>query len=391
MPEKQYTLSDWQQLSIALQRKDRQELERLLTNSLTLSHADRNTALQLTGQYQAAWQHGQEHLGQLGDRQAESLLRRVHVNQHPDRTHSLRSQVNRNSQWDITRYSLDYYAPLHNGFWRAGSDYQTAGTPEQLTGSNIDNETRFRGQYFYRRPEATWQIGIDLANGVGDQRLGATARYQTSLDSYWNASLKLGVNNASQASQLLTLAGKDNVAGITLDYQPTVREAASLQLNLHELSTRFGDDIGHGWDLNIYLSEQLFFADPAWQLYGSLSLQKINLSSDPLSGINAWHQGTTPLTSADFIDDDYQRIAIGQRIWHGNPGTPGATVPSPRYWLDSSIGYNVTNNRPDITLGAGLGWRIVGNDELYLSADWQSQDRNGDESLSLSLGYYYSF
>ncbi|GAL03023.1 hypothetical protein JCM19237_5916 [Photobacterium aphoticum] len=45
----------------------------------------------------------------------------------------------------------------------------------------------------------------------------------------------------------------------------------------------------------------------------------------------------------------------------------------------------------DFTVSAGLGWRVFGNDELYFTTDWQSQDRNGDESLRLRLGYYYSF
>nr|WP_157072507.1 hypothetical protein [Photobacterium sanguinicancri] len=45
----------------------------------------------------------------------------------------------------------------------------------------------------------------------------------------------------------------------------------------------------------------------------------------------------------------------------------------------------------DMMISAGLGWRIIGNDELYMGVDWQSQDRNGDESLKVAFGYYYSF
>ncbi|WP_420892231.1 hypothetical protein [Photobacterium sanguinicancri] len=68
-----------------------------------------------------------------------------------------------------------------------------------------------------------------------------------------------------------------------------------------------------------------------------------------------------------------------------------ATVPSPRYWLDNSVGYNVEAQQMDMMISAGLGWRIIGNDELYMGVDWQSQDRNGDESLKVAFGYYYSF
>ena len=388
---KHYLLPDWQQLSIAIQRKDHKEIERLLAESVNLPVADRNTALQLTGQYQKAWQQGQENVGRMVDLQAEKQLRRVHVNQHPDKTHSLRSQVAQNSQWDITKFSLDYYAPHRDGHWRLGSDYQIADAPLQLQGNDIDSESRLRGQYLLRQLDTSWKVNVDIADGLGDQRLGASISYQAPIDSYWTASLKLGLNNAVEASQLLTLAGQDNIAGLTLNYQPTSRESVAIQFNLHDLSTRFDDEIGQGWDLNLRVSEQLFFADPAWQLYGDVSMQRVNLSDKPLDGINAWRNGTFPLTSGDFVEDEYQRVAIGQRVWHGNPGVPGAMVPSPRYWFDSSLGYNVTNSRFDMTLSSGLGWRVVGNDELYLSVDWQSQDRNGDESMKLSLGYFYSF
>lgn len=386
-----YTLPDWQKLAIAIQKKDRPAMERLLQQSVHLPEADKNSALQLTGQYAKAWQHGEQQLGQLNAPEAEQQLRRVHVTQHPDRTRSVRAQATHHTEWDISRYSLDYYAPHARGSWRLGTDLQRADTPGQLKGITMQDETRLRGEYQFRLPDASWSLGVDLADGLGDQRLGFSASYLRSLNDNWDISLQLGVQMPIEASQLLFLTGEDNTAGFSVSYQPTARESLSAQLNWHDISTRYGDDIGQGWDLSLRAAEQLFFNDPAWQVYASYSLQDVDLSTDPLNGINAQHQGATALVSGDFIDEEYQRIAVGQHLWHGTPGQPGPTVPSPRYWLDTSVGYNVTTNRPDITVNAGLGWQLLGNDELYLSADWQSQDRNGDESLKLSLGYFYSF
>ncbi|WP_299013334.1 tetratricopeptide repeat protein [uncultured Photobacterium sp.] len=388
---KTYKLPGWQQLSIAIQQQDRATMEELLVNSLNLPVADKNRALQLIGQHQKAWQHGQNNLGNQADQIAENQLLKIHVNQHPNKNHSIRSQVNHNSQWDITRFSLDYYSPHKHGNWRLGTDFQSAGTPEQLQGNDITSETRLRGQYQYQQLDASWKVGFDVAEGLGDQRLGLTASYEAPVDNYWNAAVNLGINSHIEASQLMAIAGQTNKLGLSLGYQPTARESIALQLNWHDLSTRFNDEIGQGWDFNIRVAEQFFFADPAWQIYGSLSMQKVDLSDKPLNSVNTWHQGQTKLTSRDFIEDEYQRLALGQRVWHGEPGIPGATVPSPRYWIDSSLGYNVTNSQLDMTLSSGLGWRVVGNDELFLSVDWQSQDRNGDQSLKLSMGYYYSF
>ncbi|ELR65708.1 hypothetical protein C942_00793 [Photobacterium marinum] len=388
---KNYQLPDWQKLYIAIERKDRGAMETLLTNSLNLPLADKNIALQLTGQHQKAWQHGQANLGKQTNQAVENQLRKIHVSQHPDKTHSLRTNIEQNTEWDITRYSLDYYSPHKDGNWRLGSDYQQSGTPELFVGNNIDNEKRLRGLYQYQQVETNWQLGFDFADGVGDQRLGLKASLETPLDDYWNSELTLAINDHIEASQLMTLAGQSDHIGLTLNYQPTARELLSMRFNWHELSTRFNDDIGKGWDFNLRAAEQFFFNDPAWQVYADITMQKVDLSNQPLDGVNNWNQGSTPLTSADFIEDEYQRISVGQRLWHGNPSTPGATVPSPRYWLDTSLGYNVTNSQADLAVSSGLGWRLFGNDELYLSVDWQSQDRNGDQSLKLSMGYYYSF
>ncbi|MGF1686743.1 tetratricopeptide repeat protein [Photobacterium japonica] len=386
-----YTLPDWQQLSLALQQKDKAKIEHLLAHALKLPEADKNVALQLVGRHQEAWQQGQTRIGNMADKQAENQLRRAHVLQHPTKTHSIRTQVMQISQWDITRYSMDYYRPHFDGNWRLGTDWQQADTPEQFAGNHIDDEFRLRGTYLYQFDDSDLTVGLDFADGLGDSRIGASVDYAFTIDDYWQAGVVLGINQHIEASDLLTLAGQDNRIGIRATYQPTARESLSMQLNYHDLSTRFGDDIGQGWDMNLRVSEQLFFNDPAWQLYGDITLQQVNLNTAPLAGINAWHQGPRTIVSSDFIEDKYQRIALGQRVWHGEPGTPGATVPSPRYWLDTSLGFNSVNSDFDFTVSAGLGWRLFGNDELYVTSDWQSQDRNGEASLRLRLGYYYSF
>ncbi|MGR5064633.1 tetratricopeptide repeat protein [Photobacterium sp. DNB22_13_2] len=386
-----YKMPEWQQLSLALQKKDRVKVEEILATAVKLPKADENAALQFIGKHQEAWQQGQANLGQLADKKSENQLRRIHVLQHPTKTHSIRAQHSQITHWDIDRSSLDYYSPHYHGNWRLGLDHQRSGSPDQLANTDIDDEFRLRGRYQYQMSESYWALGVDLADGIGDQRLGLNGEYQFAVDDYLRLGFRFGFNSHIEASELLNIAGQDNLLGFNLAYQPTARESLAFQFNLHDLSTRFDDEIGQGWDLSLRVAEQFFFADPAWQIYADVTMQDVNLSDDPLNGINRWHNEATPLTSSDFIEDSYQRVGIGQRVWHGEPGQPGATVPSPRYWFDSSLGYNFSSSQVDVTLSAGLGWRVFGNDELYFSTDWQSQDRNGDESLRMTLGYYYGF
>ena len=386
-----YVLPDWQQLALAIMAKNRPAMEALLEQSMNLPAADTNTALQLTGQHDKAWQKGEELLGKLNDPEAERQLRQVHVGQHPDQVHGISARASHNIGWDISRYSLDYHASHQLGNWHLGTDLQTADTPALLSGIEMQDEARLRGDVLYRSHDSRWLFGVDLADGLGDQRLGLSVDYQRILNDYLDMSLQVALDAPVESSQLLTLAGKKHTAGFGFNYRPTRRESVSFQFDWHDITTRYGDDIGQGWDLNLRASEQLFFNDPAWQIYGSLAMQHIDLSDAPLDGINKQHQGAVPLTSGDFIAEEYQRIAIGQRVWHGAPGQPGPTVPAPRYWLDTSLGYNVSAAQPDVAVSAGLGWDVLGNDEVSLSVDWQSQDRNGDDAFKLSLGYTYRF
>ncbi|RJX75155.1 hypothetical protein DZ860_00250 [Vibrio sinensis] len=387
----QYPLPDWQRLSLALKQNDLETIEQLLEQSLNLATEDKYVALQKLGRNQDAWEEGEKKLGTTSNKAKEAQLRRLHAQQNPSKNHSIRGQALSISHWDIDRYSLDYYAPHKNGFWRLGNDVQLSGAPDSLSHTTIDDEYRLRGLYHHQLPNHSLEIGFDIAQGVGDQRLGFTGNYHITIGDAWLLRFNLGLNSHIEASDLLTIAGQDNTFGIQTIYQPTTRESLSLRVNYHDLETRFGDAIGQGWDMNFRLTEQLFFNDPAWQAYLDLSLHQIDLNSQPLFGINQWaHSGDT-ITSDDFIAQQYQRIAIGQQISHGIPGQPGANVPAVRYWLDTSIGYNIVNEEPDIAISVGVGIPILGSDELYFTTRWQSQDRNGNEALQLSLGYYYSF
>lgn len=88
----QYKIPEWQQLSLALQQKDRMAVEEILARAVNLPKADENVAFQFVGKHQEAWQQGQSNIGKMADKTAENQLRRVHVLQHPTKTHSVRAQ-----------------------------------------------------------------------------------------------------------------------------------------------------------------------------------------------------------------------------------------------------------------------------------------------------------
>ncbi len=386
-----YTLPDWQQLSMAVQQGDKERVNQLLQTSIGLSEVDKHNGLRLVGKQQQAWELGEQKIGRVQTEEQNAALRQSQAQLHPDKVHATQGEVSNIDHWGVWRYSVNYYRPQQNGYWRLGTSMQQAETPDLIAGTDVDDELRLTAGYGYQFDDGQWLISADIADGVGDPRLGLLFEYQQQIDRRMNGRIRLGLNNHSEASQLMNIAGQDSLVGVGLNYQLTDYEALDFLANYHFLSTRFGDDIGQGWEVNVRATEQLFRADTAWQLYADLAWQKADLTDQELTGFNQWQKGPVPLTGGSFLSDEYQRFSIGQRFWHGEPGQPGASVPSPHYWLDTSVGYNFTESNIDFGVGAGLGWRILGNDELSLSANWQSQDRNGEQSLTTTLGYYYRF
>ena len=307
-----------------------------------------------------------------------------------------RGQYIANTTWDINTLQLDYYQLLKHGDWQLSSYYQTAEPSGIFSDSSIDDEFRLSGLIRYQFNRNEWLFGVDIADGFGDQRLGFNVNYIHQFDRMWRAELGAGLNNDIRASQALALAGSDDVVNAGLYYQPSNRTNMALTLGYHQMSTRFDDEIGTGWSGSLRVAEQLFFSSPAWQVYADYSMHDTDLNSGPLLGISDWLQGTQQITSSDFISSSYQRLAIGQRLYRGATGVPEQLrqfngLAQPRYWLDTAVGYNFVTSEPELLLGLGLGWPIIGNDELYFHLDWQSHDRNGEQSLEISVGYFYSF
>ncbi|MCF6193000.1 MAG: tetratricopeptide repeat protein [Kangiellaceae bacterium] len=393
-----YKIPNWEQLAIAIKKKDKLKIKQLLDESLGLPSADENFALQMLGLYQKAWKHGETILARLDDKTAEKQLRFIHVGQHAIKSHGYGVKYKSFSKWDIERASLFYYQPSDKGQWRIDAMGQNADTANLLQNFHSKKERRLQIQYREKYASSTedtayrWSAKLDLADGFGELRTGLSAELEFSIDDYWQSRIKIGFANAFEASQLSTLASKDNLLGISADYSPTKREHLTLSFNYHDLDNRYGDEIGQGWDASLRISEKLFFADPAWEVYSAINIQRFNLNSNPLIKVNQVLQllDSRLIVSNDFIDEEYAHISIGQRLSHGTPMLEGAMLPSPRYWLDTAMGYNNTNKRMDFSVSSGFGWRILGDDELSFSLDWQSQDVNGDASLQISLGYYYN-
>jgi hypothetical protein len=400
-----FKLPDWQKLSIALLEKDKQTIESLVKNSLQLPIVQKNYAMQKLGgsaneRWTDAWKHGENWLGVVNNERVEKELRQVYIGQHPKKSHGFQIDYTSFAFWDIERVSFRSYQPIQNGWWDATLLQQYADSPLLISSSIIENETRglfdinFKIDWFtpflqQAQPELL-SIKVDLASGIGSVRSGALIGLSLNIDDRLESYYDLGINQAFEVSQFATLAAQSDRFSFGLNYFPTNRESVSFRLNLNDVTTRFGDEVATGWDYSLRVSEKLFVSDPGWNLYFDFVQQEYNYKKAPLTKINEFYSLNNRIEPIDFVNKKYARFAVGQRVFQGNPGEPGTVKGSPRYWIDTSVGFNVLNKQKDFSLSSGLGWQLFGDDELSIKLDWQSSDTNGDESLKFSIGYYYN-
>lgn len=67
-------------------------------------------------------------------------------------------------------------------------------------------------------------------------------------------------------------------------------------------------------------------------------------------------------------------------------------MPSFRYMIDFSTGYNFTEKKIDASVQFGAGTNVFNaNDELSVKTGFQTADRQGDRAFSVSIGYYMEF
>ena len=218
---------------------------------------------------------------------------------------------------------------------------------------------------------------------------------------------KGGINQHSALSHAMSVLGKDNYAGLELTMTPYGRETFILSGTKHSYKTRFNESLGSGFDLEATVISPVFLNDPFVNLYLTGIYQKNTLKNDPLYKTNLYNGPVLELadeltgeyayvyntiTSESFISRRYKRIAVGTNIGHGTVQVPGHNMPSLRYLIDVSTGYNFTEKKKDATVQLGVGTSIFNaNDELSVKTSFQTADRQGDRAFSVSIGYYMEF
>ena len=176
---------------------------------------------------------------------------------------------------------------------------------------------------------------------------------------------------------------------INISYQPFSRLDLSARAEWIDISELNDETLGSGSGLNLNASYTLFRNDPSWVVSAGYQQQSLSLSE--ALGPDTQAALDEPLTPEGLITPDYERIGISTRWSHGAPHALYRSSPSPRLFVGIGTGYVLSTSTPDFSVETGLGWRVLGDDELALSGRWSSENLDGNVRTDVNLTYTLYF
>ncbi len=423
------TLTDTQEIVLAVRAKDKKKIEALLQKGVGISDANRYEALSRINRRLEAYRLATSTIG-THNKADDVVLRDRAAADSVNYSRSLQTLFTTVTKWGVRRYEEIYHAPYKLGQYTLNTSYQTSHAPSVLYTSKVEAEKRLQASVSLEKEKYTLIGSVDLADGAGNDRYGVKGELLYNLTERYSLGFAVGLNQHSTLSNMMMLLGKDNYAEASLSANPLGSVNISLTTRAHEYKTRFGENIGHGVDFEGTASYPLFLHDPSVNLYMSGVIQNNVLSDMDLNKSNAYNGtslgspfitdiranqaasytgDTAPpdttamdnylnvlqnnyLNSASYISQKYRHLGFGVSIAHGMPQVPGPNVPSIRYVFDVMVGYNFGEQKVDSGIAMGVGTSLFNaQDELSLRTSFQTVDRQGDRAFNITLGYYSIF
>ena len=234
-------------------------------------------------------------------------------------------------------------------------------------------------------PERNWSLALARLHREGDADLSAsiTAALQPWDRVGLNASLHYRERTPDSA-EAWWLTSRNRVS-LGASYAPFSRLSTSVRLDQMSVDTVTGENLGDGSGVDLQTTYTLFREDPAWTLSAGYRRQRLDVADRlPPATSQALAQ---PLAPETLLAEDYERIGLNTRWFHGEPHALYRTAPSPRAFFGLGAGYVLSTATPDFGLELGLGWRVVGDDELALSGRWSSEGLDGNGRTDINLTY----
>lgn len=408
----------YEQIQQALRSRNKSQLETLLANS-DLNPAQRAQALSRLGRTNEALDIN---LSALGDDQPEAVndqLRRQAVEIHETTPQgmllSYKKQDFGGISFDSPRLKIahnlgdEWYADLEveNGKYKG----------DDVISSRIGDESNAALTLIRPVENGSWTFFGDTSQRKDDDRNGLGLSRQWQLDSRQQIETGLDWHRKSEDSGLMRAFGQQDRAWVGGRHGLTARDQLSWEVAQRSFSTRAGDSLGNGHAVKLELDHTLEFAGPNWTVRSGLDYQKNNvkdrnldyLSSDfngavrvptlPAPAVEIDPDTGSPLpadpvelqtvTAKDLLQSRYGQLYVGSTWRRGIPGALVRTKPQYTWLVDMTAGWQWTDQTFNYGVNTGIGFEVLGNDELALTFGYQSAPQGGDGQSGGVVGMSY--
>jgi Tfp pilus assembly protein PilF len=380
-------LPDWQRLGLALQRHESGVIEQLIESGRPLPLADKTLALAQNGYHAEALRFGLSHLNTTLPESEQNQLRAITVAIRTKQPNGIKIGINAEKLGDLSLIgpSSRYAHASDGGVTLLDMQSFKAIGKNSLVGAMPSvNRVQLTHLRFDREDTQTWQLGVDQRVNGSELQMG----FSQSLSIFGGLSYDIaaGWHQRTQISAVgYALARWNHIQG-TVNYQLDSRNSLNILTRWNQFDSVWGEPLGKGPNMDLSLTHTLFAQAPEWRVRGTLQWMQLSRSSVLPSHIKPYLTAAQPSMDS-VLTSKFGRIGIGTTLQHGDPGHLVHREASPHWLLDMDAGYQWLSKRVDWGIAGGLGWRVLGDDELALTMGYASDNQRAGSSYQLWLGY----
>lgn len=191
---------------------------------------------------------------------------------------------------------------------------------------------------------------------------------------------EVAFNEISESGDDFRLGAKQDMAALTFQTPIGEREFVKVSGNVNELATRTTDQrIARGVSASIEVGATGSVGSNNWTMGVVASGEKND------------REALSTQTSFN-LSDESQQLALSASWFRGGIRADYPSAASPRYRVSARLGHSWPAESTALRLEAGAGFRVMGNDELSLQLEHNSQVQevfDGNQSLS-TFGIQYT-
>lgn len=394
----------YEQIQQALRSRNKAQVETLLASS-DLNPAQRAQALSRLGRVNEALATNLEALGDDQPETVQDQLRRQAVEIHDSTPQgallSWQDQDYGGIAFDAPRLQIAHN--IGDNWYAALELEQGTYDGDDVIGSRIGTERNAALTLTRPVENGSYKLFADTSQRKDDDRngLGLSRSWQLSVSD----ELETGVDwhRKTDDSGLMRAFGRQDRLWLGGRHSFSARDQFSWEVAKRSFSTRAGDSLGNGEALRAEFNHTLEFAGPNWTVRSGVDYQHNNVNDKRLDYLSSLQDGPVirgidddgnpdpddTVLASDLLQSRYGQLYVGSTWRRGIPGALVRTKPQYTWLVDVTAGWQWLDQTFNYGLNTGIGFEVLGDDELALTVGYQSAPQGGDGKSGGTLGVSY--